>query len=183
MKFHYLAQLLVDLDCLLLMLRMLGLKEVAVQVQTQNKCEDHNWVSWLFMTSVHSVLPAVLALQTLLTLFFCKPGSSQIRSRVRIFLAEQKGLFFAPPPHTWSWILLVIGFLPLAQEPLIIFVIIKIERATFWTQQFLTFWTCVQNFRIWFCLFIQVLEYLLSHVRIYTILWKPDPVFANPEIQ
>ncbi|KAI9600975.1 hypothetical protein H4Q26_000769 [Puccinia striiformis f. sp. tritici PST-130] len=44
MKFHYLAQLLVDLNCLLLMSRMFGLQEVAVQIQTQNKCEDYNLV-------------------------------------------------------------------------------------------------------------------------------------------
>jgi len=41
MKFHYLAQLLVDSNCLLLILKMFGLQEVAVQVKTKNECEDY----------------------------------------------------------------------------------------------------------------------------------------------
>ncbi|KAI7949422.1 hypothetical protein MJO28_008243 [Puccinia striiformis f. sp. tritici] len=40
MKFHYLAQLLVDSNCLLLILKMFALQEVAVQVKTKNECED-----------------------------------------------------------------------------------------------------------------------------------------------
>ncbi|KAH9465085.1 hypothetical protein Pst134EB_004571 [Puccinia striiformis f. sp. tritici] len=43
MKFHYLAQLLVDSNCLLLILKMFGLQEVAVQVKTKNECEDYNF--------------------------------------------------------------------------------------------------------------------------------------------
>jgi hypothetical protein len=41
MKFHYLAQLLVDSNCLLLILKMFGLQEVGVQVKTKNECEDY----------------------------------------------------------------------------------------------------------------------------------------------
>ncbi|EGF99548.1 uncharacterized protein MELLADRAFT_94239 [Melampsora larici-populina 98AG31] len=43
MKFHYLAQLLVDSNCLLLILKMFGLQEVATQVKTKNECEDYNF--------------------------------------------------------------------------------------------------------------------------------------------
>ncbi|KAI8446653.1 hypothetical protein BY996DRAFT_7797118 [Phakopsora pachyrhizi] len=43
MKFHYLAQLLVDSNCLLLILKMFGLQEVAVQVKTTNDFEDFNF--------------------------------------------------------------------------------------------------------------------------------------------
>ncbi|PLW34135.1 hypothetical protein PCASD_11606 [Puccinia coronata f. sp. avenae] len=43
MKFHYLAQLLVDSNCLLLILKMFGLQEVGVQVKTKNECEDYNF--------------------------------------------------------------------------------------------------------------------------------------------
>lgn len=41
MKFHYLAQLLVDSNCLLLILKMFGLQEVATQVKTKNENEEH----------------------------------------------------------------------------------------------------------------------------------------------
>ncbi|KAH9819906.1 hypothetical protein DFH28DRAFT_954711 [Melampsora americana] len=43
MKFHYLAQLLVDSNCLLLILKMFGLQEVATQVKTKNECEEYNF--------------------------------------------------------------------------------------------------------------------------------------------
>lgn len=40
MKFHYLAHLLVDSNCLLLILKMFGLQEVMQQVQTKNEVPD-----------------------------------------------------------------------------------------------------------------------------------------------
>lgn len=40
MKFHYLAHLLVDSNCLLLILKMFGLQEVSSQVRLRNEIED-----------------------------------------------------------------------------------------------------------------------------------------------
>lgn len=40
MKFHYLAHLLVDSNCLLLILKMFGLQEVMQQVQTKNEVPE-----------------------------------------------------------------------------------------------------------------------------------------------
>lgn len=40
MKFHYLSHLLVDSNCLLLILKMFGLQEVSTQVSTRNEAED-----------------------------------------------------------------------------------------------------------------------------------------------
>ncbi|KAM0755828.1 hypothetical protein T439DRAFT_13398 [Meredithblackwellia eburnea MCA 4105] len=41
MKFHYLSQLLVDSNCLLLILKMFGLQEVSTSVKTKNERPDH----------------------------------------------------------------------------------------------------------------------------------------------
>lgn len=41
MKFHYLSQLLVDSNCLLLILKMFGLQEVSTSVKTKNDRPDH----------------------------------------------------------------------------------------------------------------------------------------------
>ncbi|KDE05127.1 hypothetical protein MVLG_04469 [Microbotryum lychnidis-dioicae p1A1 Lamole] len=43
MKFHYLSQLLVDSNCLLLILKMFGLQEVSTSVKTKNDREDQNF--------------------------------------------------------------------------------------------------------------------------------------------
>ncbi|KAI5478586.1 hypothetical protein MNV49_004845 [Pseudohyphozyma bogoriensis] len=43
MKFNYLAQLLVDSNCLLLILKMFGLQEVSTSVKTKNDRADHNY--------------------------------------------------------------------------------------------------------------------------------------------
>jgi hypothetical protein len=40
MKFHYLAHLLVDSNCLLLILKMFGLQEVSNQVRMRNEVEE-----------------------------------------------------------------------------------------------------------------------------------------------
>lgn len=40
MKFHYLAHLLVDSNCLLLVLKMFGLQEVSNQVRMKNEVEE-----------------------------------------------------------------------------------------------------------------------------------------------
>ena len=40
MKFHYFAQLLVDSNCLLLILKLFGLQEVSNQVRIHNEVED-----------------------------------------------------------------------------------------------------------------------------------------------
>lgn len=40
MKFHYLSQLLVDSNCLLLILKMFGLQEVSTSVKTKNDRPD-----------------------------------------------------------------------------------------------------------------------------------------------
>lgn len=50
MKFHYLSQLLVDSNCLLLILKMFGLQEVSTSVQTKNDRPDHKCV--LALTSL-----------------------------------------------------------------------------------------------------------------------------------
>lgn len=44
MKFHYLSQLLVDSNCLLLILKMFGLQEVSTSVKTKNDRPDHRCV-------------------------------------------------------------------------------------------------------------------------------------------
>lgn len=44
MKFHYLSQLLVDSNCLLLILKMFGLQEVSTSVRTKNDRPDHKYV-------------------------------------------------------------------------------------------------------------------------------------------
>lgn len=44
MKFHYLSQLLVDSNCLLLILKMFGLQEVSTSVRTKNEVEDYKFV-------------------------------------------------------------------------------------------------------------------------------------------
>lgn len=41
MKFHYLSQLLVDSNCLLLILKMFGLQEVSTSVKTKNDRPDY----------------------------------------------------------------------------------------------------------------------------------------------
>ncbi|SCV68896.1 BQ2448_1017 [Microbotryum intermedium] len=43
MKFHYLSQLLVDSNCLLLILKMFGLQEVSTSVKTKNDRADQNF--------------------------------------------------------------------------------------------------------------------------------------------
>jgi hypothetical protein len=40
LKYHYFAQLLFDSNCLLLVLKMFGLSDVAVAVQAQNEWDD-----------------------------------------------------------------------------------------------------------------------------------------------
>jgi len=40
MKFHYLAHLLVDSNCLLLLLKMFGMQEVSNQVRMKNEVEE-----------------------------------------------------------------------------------------------------------------------------------------------
>jgi hypothetical protein len=44
MKFQYFAQLLVDSNCLLLILKIFGLQEVAVQVRLKHEVADYKWV-------------------------------------------------------------------------------------------------------------------------------------------
>lgn len=44
MKFHYLSQLLVDSNCLLLILKMFGLQEVSTLVKTKNERPSHKSV-------------------------------------------------------------------------------------------------------------------------------------------
>jgi len=43
MKFHYLSQLLVDSNCLLLILKMFGLQEVSTLVKTKNERASHKY--------------------------------------------------------------------------------------------------------------------------------------------
>ena len=45
LKFHYLAQLLFDSNCLLLVLKMFGLSDVWQTVTVKNECEDYKCVS------------------------------------------------------------------------------------------------------------------------------------------
>ena len=40
MKFNYISQLLVDSNCILLILKMFGLQEVMTQVKMKNEVED-----------------------------------------------------------------------------------------------------------------------------------------------
>ncbi|ORY85409.1 hypothetical protein BCR35DRAFT_302898 [Leucosporidium creatinivorum] len=46
MKFHYLSQLLVDSNCLLLILKMFGLQEVSTSVKTKNDRPDQNFFKY-----------------------------------------------------------------------------------------------------------------------------------------
>lgn len=45
MKFHHLGQLLLDSNCLLIVLKMFGLQEVATVVATKNDSPDHKYVT------------------------------------------------------------------------------------------------------------------------------------------
>ena len=45
MKFHYFAQLLVDSNCLLLILKLFGLQEVSNQVRIRNEVEHLKYVA------------------------------------------------------------------------------------------------------------------------------------------
>jgi hypothetical protein len=40
LKFHFVAQLLFDSNCLLLVLKMFGLSDVHASVSSNNECED-----------------------------------------------------------------------------------------------------------------------------------------------
>lgn len=44
MKFHHFGQLLLDSNCLLLILKMFGLQEVATTVVAKNESVDHKYV-------------------------------------------------------------------------------------------------------------------------------------------
>ena len=45
MKFHHFGQLLLDSNCLLLILKMFGLQEVATTVVAKNESPDHKCVN------------------------------------------------------------------------------------------------------------------------------------------
>ena len=44
MKFEYLGQLLVDSNCLLLILKIFGLQDVSATVKAKNEVEELKWV-------------------------------------------------------------------------------------------------------------------------------------------
>jgi predicted subunit of tRNA(5-methylaminomethyl-2-thiouridylate) methyltransferase len=58
MKFHYFAQLLVDSNCLLLILKMFGLQEVSTLVRTRNEIVNFKYETAPLMSEI---VPADLA--------------------------------------------------------------------------------------------------------------------------
>lgn len=60
MKFHYLSQLLVDSNCLLLILKMFGLQEVSTLVKTKNERASHKYVEPVAIRGVCYVLILLL---------------------------------------------------------------------------------------------------------------------------
>lgn len=57
MKFHYLSQLLVDSNCLLLILKMFGLQEVTTSIKAKNDRPDHKFVLFLLQVYLSVTYP------------------------------------------------------------------------------------------------------------------------------
>lgn len=66
MKFHYFSQLLVDSNCLLLILKMFGMQEVSTLVRIRHEKPDHKYArTGALPAFMHSLLTHAVPVQLL----------------------------------------------------------------------------------------------------------------------